>query len=66
MKRKRALELQAAWGDGPCSHPDFAKEYDNGVKTGNFACMQCGAVLGFREKGQLMAERRAADSAGDE
>jgi hypothetical protein len=61
MKRKRALELQAEWGDEPCSHPAFAKEYDQGVRTGNFVCTRCGAILGFREKGQIMAERRAAE-----
>lgn len=58
MKRKRALELQAAWGDQPCPHPAFAKEYDQGARTGNFVCTQCGAILDFREKGRLMAERR--------
>lgn len=66
MKRKRALELQAAWGDKRCPHPDFAKEYDAGVRTGNFICTQCGTILGFREKGQLIASRRAAESAEDE
>lgn len=66
MKRKRALELQQEWGDKECSHPSFAKEYDMGVKTGNFVCTQCGAILGFREKGRIMAERRAAESPEEE
>jgi hypothetical protein len=61
VKRKRAMELQQAWGDKPCEHPAFAKEYDQGVRTGNFICTQCGAILTFREKGALMASRRAAD-----
>lgn len=61
MKRKRALQLQEEWGDKPCPHPAFAKEYDQGVRTGNFICTQCGAILGFREKGELMASRRAAE-----
>jgi hypothetical protein len=61
MKRKRALELQQAWGGKACEHPAFAKEYDQGTRTGNFVCTQCGAIVGFREKSQLMASRRPAD-----
>lgn len=52
-------------GDKPCPHPAFAKEYDQGARTGNFICTQCGAILGFREKGQLMAERRQEESPAD-
>jgi hypothetical protein len=59
MKRKRALELQQAWGDRACDHPAFAKEYDQGTRTGSFVCTQCGAILGFREKSQIVASRRA-------
>jgi hypothetical protein len=66
MKRKRALELQEEWGDKPCPHPAFAKEYDLGVRTGNFVCTQCGAILSFWEKGKLMADRRAPESPPDE
>jgi hypothetical protein len=58
MKRKRALELQQAWGDAPCEHPEFSKEYDLGVRTGNFICTQCGATLTHREKAELTASRR--------
>jgi hypothetical protein len=65
MKKKRAHELQREWGDRPCTHPAFAKEYDQGVRTGNFVCTQCGTILGFREKGRLMAERREAGSSTD-
>jgi len=58
MKRKRALELQQAWGGAPCDHPAFAKEYDQGVRTGSFICTQCGAIVSFREKAEIMASRR--------
>jgi hypothetical protein len=58
MKQKRAQELREAWGDKPCEHPQLAKLYDLGVKTGNFACIQCGAVFTFREKAELAASRR--------
>lgn len=61
MKRKKALELQQAWGDQPCEHPDFAKEYDLGVRTGNFICTRCGAILSVREKVAITSARRTAD-----
>ncbi len=66
MKRKRALELQQDWGGKPCPHPAFAKEYDAGARTGNFICTQCGAILGFREKGQLMAARLPVEPTADD
>lgn len=66
MKRKRAIELQQAWGNQPCPHPAFAKEYDLGARTGNFVCTQCGAILTFREKAELVASRRPPESPTDE
>jgi hypothetical protein len=63
MKRKRALELQQEWGDRPCGHPSFAKEYDLGVRTGSFICTQCGAIVSLREKVEIMARRKAEDGA---
>jgi transcription initiation factor IIE alpha subunit len=62
MKRKRALELQQEWGGGPCEHPEFSKEYDLGIRTGNFVCTECGAILSYREKSEIMAARRSPDS----
>jgi hypothetical protein len=58
MKRRRALELQREWGGRPCPHPAFAKEYDLGERTGNFVCMQCGAIVSPREKIEILAARR--------
>jgi hypothetical protein len=63
MKRKKALELQQAWGERPCDHPAFAKEYDLGVRTGNFICTQCGAILGLREKVEITSARTRAEAA---
>jgi hypothetical protein len=57
MKRKKALELQQEWGDKPCPHPAFAKEYDLGERTGNFVCTQCGAIVSQREKLEIQAAR---------
>jgi hypothetical protein len=62
VKRKKALELQQAWCDRPCDHPGFAKEYDQGARTGNFICTQCGAILSVREKVAITSARKAADA----
>jgi len=58
MQKKRAISLQQEWGDKPCPHPAFAKEYDLGERTGNYVCTQCGAILTFREKAEAIASRR--------
>jgi hypothetical protein len=57
MKRKRALQLQQEWGDRPCAHPAFAKEYDHGARTGSFVCTQCGRIVSLREKLEIQARR---------
>jgi len=57
MQKKRALALQQEWGDKPCDHPAFAKEYDNGERTGKFVCTQCGTTVTFREKAEIVASR---------
>lgn len=57
VQRKRAIVLQQEWGDKPCEHPAFAKEYDLGERTGNFVCTQCGKSFTFREKVELRAAR---------
>jgi hypothetical protein len=64
MKRKRALELQQAWGDKVCDHPAFAKEYDQGVRTGKYVCTQCGAIVTPMERAQIRASRDPAGSDG--
>jgi hypothetical protein len=57
MQRKKAIELQQQWGDKPCAHPAFSREYDLGERTGNYCCTQCGASISFREKSEIMAKR---------
>ena len=57
MQRKRAIVLQQEWGDKPCDHPAFAKEYDLGERTGNFICTQCGKLITFKERAELLAAR---------
>jgi hypothetical protein len=60
MQRKRAIALQQEWGGKPCDHPAFAREYDMGERTGSYVCTQCGAVVTFREKAEIMAAREKA------
>ena len=57
MQKKRALALQQEWGGKPCDHPAFAKEYDHGERTGSFVCTQCGTIVTFREKAEIIAAR---------
>jgi hypothetical protein len=59
VKREKAVELQKAWGNRPCEHPDFSREYDQGERTGKYCCTQCGAAISFREKAELLASRKA-------
>jgi DNA-directed RNA polymerase subunit RPC12/RpoP len=59
VQSKKASELRTAWGDRPCEHPAFAKEYDLGARTGDYVCTQCGAKVTFRERAEILAARRA-------
>lgn len=59
MQSKKAAELRAAWGDRPCEHPAFAKEYDLGAHTGDYVCTQCGAKITFRQRAEILSARRA-------
>jgi hypothetical protein len=60
LQRKKATELQQAWGSKPCDHPAFSREYDLGERTGNYCCTQCGASVTFREKAEITAARTTA------
>lgn len=63
MKEKQAQTLREAWGGQPCTHPAFAREYDQaGARTGNYFCTQCGASVSYRERAELLAQRRGGDS----
>lgn len=65
LQRKKAAELRQKWGDRPCDHPTFSREYDMGERTGNYACTQCGATVTFRERAEIMARRTAGGSSAD-
>ena len=68
MQRKKAIELQQAWGAKPCEHPAFSREYDGGERTGSYRCTQCGASISVRERAELLAARgqTSGDAAKDE
>ena len=57
MQKKRATALQLEWGGKPCDHPALAKEYDEGTRTGNYVCTQCGAFISFRERAEILEKR---------
>lgn len=42
MQAERAARLRASWGDRPCNHPSFDKEYMLSAQTGDYICEQCG------------------------
>jgi hypothetical protein len=42
IQSKEAAEKRKQWGDKPCDHPSFAKEYYLGAQTGDKVCVQCG------------------------
>ncbi len=57
MQRKKAVELQQAWGKKPCTHPTLVREYADGVRTGDYFCAQCGAAITFQQKVKLQKSR---------
>jgi transposase-like protein len=59
VQKKKAALLRQEWGDKPCEHPTFAKEYDLGERTGNFVCKTCGKTFTFREKAEIIASRKS-------
>ena len=63
VQKKRATALRQEWGDKPCPHPAFAKEYDLGERTGSYVCTQCGKTFTFKERAELLASRGGAAKA---
>jgi len=57
MQTKKAQSLRAKWGNNPCDHPDFDKEYDFGAQTGDYVCTQCGEEFTEAEKNEIIAQR---------
>lgn len=57
MQSKKAARLRRDWGDKPCDHLDFDKEYDLGAQTGDYVCVQCGECFTRHEKEAIEAKR---------
>ena len=61
MQAKKAAQLREAWGtDKPCPHESLAKEYDQGVRSGNYVCKTCGKLFSFSERAEWKAKRPSA------
>jgi hypothetical protein len=42
MQHTEANALKEKWGDKPCRHPQFEKEYNLTASTGKLVCSICG------------------------
>lgn len=63
MQAKKAAVLRATWGDKPCPHSAFSKEYDLGAQTGNYLCGQCGQSFSPRERREILDRATPRSSA---
>jgi hypothetical protein len=59
-----AAQLRRQWGDRPCDHPRFSKEYHLGADTGDYICEQCGKCFAPQEMRQIEEERSRASTHG--
>ncbi|MEK7723846.1 MAG: hypothetical protein AAB336_05825 [Acidobacteriota bacterium] len=57
MQSDQANKLREKWGNKPCSHPNFEKEYCLGGDTGDYACTTCGESITRDKYQELRAER---------
>lgn len=60
MQLNEAQELRQRWGDKPCDHPNFDREYVMGSSTGDYVCTQCGQSFTREERDEI--ERGRAGS----
>lgn len=45
IQTEEIKKLQKNWGDKPCTHPEWGKEYYLSTNTGDYACLQCGFTV---------------------
>jgi len=70
ITNKEAEILAETWGDKPCTHPSFEKEFfvgeingqEESMKTGDYICTQCGRVFTRKEKEEIEEKRMHSDS----
>lgn len=58
MQHEEAKRLKENWGDKPCDHPSFEKEYYLGADTMDFLCSTCGADFTRNEKEKIEEDRK--------
>lgn len=58
MQMKEAESLRRSWGDKPCDHPDFSKEYYGGMTADDYVCTQCGRELSKGQVEEIRARQR--------
>lgn len=58
MQHEKAKQLRENWGNKPCEHPSFEKEYYFGTDTMDFVCSTCGAEFTRSEKENIENERK--------
>ena len=58
MRAEKALQLQNAWGNKPCEHPNYDREILFGCATGDYICVQCGRCLSDVEIETIKTKRK--------
>jgi hypothetical protein len=54
---QEAEQLREKWGDKPCDHPKFAREYYLGANTGDYVCTTCGRCFARQKMEELRLAR---------
>jgi hypothetical protein len=65
MQSRKVTRLQTQWGDKPCDHPSFDKEYYLGSQTGDFICKQCGKEFSRQEYEEIVKNTRSVKAKED-
>jgi hypothetical protein len=50
MEYNKAQQIKEEWGNKPCDHPKFEKEYFKGAFLLNYVCTQCGMEFTVSQK----------------
>jgi hydrogenase maturation factor HypF (carbamoyltransferase family) len=58
MEYNVAQKIKESWGNKPCDHPVFEKEYYVGAFLINWVCTQCGKEFTIAQKLELDSERK--------
>jgi len=53
MQFDKAKSLREEWGNKPCDHASFEKEYYLGTDTSDYVCSTCGETFTRQEKQEI-------------